>query len=128
MRFEPATAREGREEEMEASLMVMDVVVLVLLGFVLFGGPMILVDWLRKRRQAAIERQVELTDALDGRFGAMVAPVVTRPFFGPWEIQIAVPFLRSGAVARILSVVGDVFSGAGGRSASTHAADHNPID
>lgn len=105
---------------MQASLMVVSVSAFVLLGFALFGGPMILVDWLRKRRQTAIERQVALTDALDGRLGALVAPVVTKPLFGPWEIQIAVPCLRSAAAAGILSVVDDVFSGVDGRSASTY--------
>ena len=105
---------------MQASLMVVGVTAFVLLGFVLFGGPVILVDWLRRRRQAAIERQVALTDALDGRFGAMVAPVVTKPLFGPWEIRFAVPLRRSAVAGGILSVVDDVFCGAGGRSASTY--------
>jgi hypothetical protein len=105
---------------MQASLTVMGVVALLLLGFVLFGGPIILVEWLRRRRQTAIQRQVQLTDALDGRFGAMVAPVVRRPFFGPWEIRIAVPFLRSGAVGRILSVVDGVFSSIEGGGTSAY--------
>ena len=94
---------------MQASLVVVSVVAFVLLGFVLFGGPMILVDGLRKRRQRAIERQIALTDALDGRFGAMVAPVVTKRFFGPWEIQIAMPLHEFAIVGRVLSVVDDVF-------------------
>jgi hypothetical protein len=80
-----------------------------LLGFVLLGGPMLLVDWARKRREQAIERQIALTDALDGQLGAIVAPVVTKPLLGPWEIQIAVPFHRFTTVARILSVVEKVF-------------------
>jgi hypothetical protein len=101
-------------------MMVVGVVAIVLLGFVLFGGPVLLVDWLRRRRQTAIERQVALTDALDGRLGAMVAPVVTKPLFGPWEVQIAVPFLRSAATAEILAVVDNVFSGVGGMNASTY--------
>jgi hypothetical protein len=105
---------------MQASLLVASMAVFVLLGFALFGGPMILVDWFRKRREAAIERQIALTDALDGRLGAMVAPVVTKPLFGPWEVQIAVPCLRFTAVGRILSVVDDVFSGAEGTSSRAY--------
>ena len=96
---------------MQVSMMGISVVTFLLLGFALLGGPMILVDWLRTRRQTAIDRQIALTDALDGRFGAMIAPVVTKPFFGPWEIQIAVPLRLSAALPRILSVVDDVFSG-----------------
>lgn len=105
---------------MQASVMVVGVVVLVLLGFVLFGGPMILVDCLRRRRQAAIVRQVALTEALDGRLGAWVAPVVTKPFLGPWQIRLAVPCLPSTAAAEMLSVVDDVFSGVEEKGAPTY--------
>ncbi len=82
----------------------------LLVGFAIVGGPVFLVDWSRKRRQAAIERQILLTDALDRRLGAIVAPVVKKPLLGPWEIRIAVPLLRSTTAASILSVVDDVFS------------------
>lgn len=37
----------------------------VLVGFALVGGPAFMVDWFRKRRETAIERQIALTDALD---------------------------------------------------------------
>jgi hypothetical protein len=97
---------------MHVEVMMVSGAAFVLLGFVLVGGPMLLVDWSRRRQQRAIELQIALTDALDQQFGAMVAPVVTNPLFGPWEIQIAVPLplLRSAGVARILPVVDDVFS------------------
>ncbi len=88
----------------------------MLIGFALVGGPMILVDWLRSRRQTAIERQIALTEAIDRQMGAIVAPVVTKPLFGPWEIRVAVPFHRSATVARILSVVDEVFSDVAGGS------------
>jgi len=97
-----------------ATVMVFGGVTLVLFLFVLCGGPMFLVDWLRKRRQEEIARQIALTDAIDGQLGAAVAPVVTKPFFGPWEIRIAVPLHQSGKVARILSVVDEVFPGVEG--------------
>jgi len=101
---------------MDAGVMLFSGAAFVLIGLALVGGPVILVDWLRRRRETAIERQIALTDALDGRLGAMVAPVVTRPFFGPWEIRIAVPLRRSATVARILSVVDEVFRGFDGAS------------
>ena len=95
---------------MQVGVMMLSVAAFALLGFTLVGGPMLLVDWSRKRWQTVVERQIALTDALDWQLGAIVAPVVTKPLFGPWEIRIAVPFLRSAALARILSVVHDVFA------------------
>ncbi len=105
---------------MHASLMVVSGAAFVPLGFVLVVGPMLLVDWSRKRRQEVIRRQIALTDALDGQFGAIVSPTVKKPLFGPWEIRIAVPFHRSAMVARILSVVDDVFSGLEGIGSRSH--------
>jgi hypothetical protein len=96
---------------MDAGVMVVSGMAFLLLGFVLVGGPMLLADWSWKRRQTAIERQIALTDALDGQLGSIVAPVVKKPLFGPWEIRIGVPFTRLAAVATILSVVDDLFSG-----------------
>lgn len=105
---------------MHIGVMLMSGGAFVLLGFVLLGGPMCLVDWSRKRREQAIERQIMLTDALDGQLGAIVAPVVKKPLLGPWEIRIAVPCLRSVVVAGILSVVDDVFSDVAGIGASAY--------
>ncbi len=87
----------------------------VLVALLLVGGPMLLMNWIRRRRQASVDRQIELTDALDEQFGPVVAPVVRNPLFGPWEIQIAVPLwlLRSATLAGILPVVDDVFAAAG---------------
>jgi hypothetical protein len=101
--------RMGREKTVNTTAMVLGGLTLVLFLSVLCGGPMFLVDWLRKRRQEEIARQVALTDAIDGQLGAVVAPVVTKPFFGPWEIRIAVPLYQSAKVAGILSVVDDAF-------------------
>ena len=99
---------------MQAGVMLVSVAAFVLLGSTLVGGPLLLIDWARERRRTVIERQIALTDALDGQLGPIVAPVVTKPVFGPWEIQIAVPYLRSAVLARILSVVDDIFAGVEG--------------
>ena len=95
---------------MQTGIMVVSGVAFALVVFVLVGGPMIVVDWSRRRRRMAIERQIALTDALDGRLGSMVSPEVRKPLWGPWEVRIAVPFTRSAAVGRIVSVVDDMFS------------------
>ena len=92
----------------------------LLIGFTLIGGPMLLVDWLRKRRLTEIERQIALTDALDGELGAIFAPVVTKPLLGPWEVHIAVPYLEPAMTGRLLSVVDDVFAGTFGVSSSSY--------
>lgn len=86
------------------------VVIFPLIVFVLIGGPMVLADWLRNRRQQAITRQIALTDAIDGELGAIVAPVVKKPLWGPWQIRIAVPFARTAAVGKILGVAHEVLS------------------
>lgn len=92
----------------------------LLVGFALIGGPMVMTDWVRKRREAVIARQIALTDALDGRFGAIVAPVVTRPPFGPWEVRIAVPLHRSAILPRMLAAVDDAFGGGEGPTPRTY--------
>ena len=99
---------------MQAGVMLVSVTAFLLIGFALVGGPMFLVDWTRKQWQTAIERQIALTDLLDGQLGPILAPVVKKPLFGPWEIHIAVPFFRSAMVARILAAVDEVFSGVEG--------------
>jgi hypothetical protein len=81
---------------------------------------MLLADWVRSRRQSVIMRQIALTDALDGRLGAVVAPVVTKPLFGLWEVRIAVPLLGSAMLARIISVTHEVFSGVKGKHPSSY--------
>jgi hypothetical protein len=80
-----------------------------ILGLVLFGGPLV-VDWVRSRREEAVARQISLTDALDGRLGPLVAPVVRRPLWGPWEIRMDVSIPGLGAMDAILPVVDDLFS------------------
>lgn len=95
---------------MGALVMMASSAVFFVLAFTLIGGPMVLADWSRKRRETVIARQIELTDALDRRFGAIVAPVVRRPLFGSWTIRIVVPCLRSAALCQMLSVIDDVFA------------------
>jgi hypothetical protein len=105
---------------MDAGVLFVGSLVFVLLGFVLIGGPMILTDWARARRQAVVARQIELTDALDSRLGARVAPVVTKPLLGPWEVRIAVPILGAATLARMIAVVDAVFSNAGEKQSNNY--------
>jgi hypothetical protein len=84
--------------------------VVSLLAFLWIGAPILLTSWLRKRRQETVRRQIALTDAIDGELGMIVAPVVKQPLWGPWQVQLAVPFTRPAAAARILAVAHDVLS------------------
>jgi glutathione S-transferase len=97
---------------METILTGWQTLVIALFLASLFGGPVVLVDWLRKRREETIRRQIVLTEAIDGHFGAIVSPVVMvkRPIWGPWKILMAVPFARPAAVARILALANEVLS------------------
>jgi hypothetical protein len=57
-----------------------------------------------RRREAALARQVRLSDAIAAELGAVVAPVVRKRWRGSWEVRIAVPLDRPTLVARILDV------------------------
>jgi hypothetical protein len=91
----------------------------VLLGLVVLSVPVValaalaaVVDRRRSRWQAAVRRQIALTDALHARFGAVLAPVVRRR--GPrWQIAMAVPFERERVVVGALATVEELF-GRGG--------------
>ena len=78
-----------------------------------FGGilsAVLLPGWLQRRHREAARRQIALTEALDAEFGPVVAPVVKKPFRGPWRIEIAMPVGRWDTVGRIIAVADDVFS------------------
>ena len=82
-------------------LITVAVALLLVGGFAAFIA---LPDRLRRRRQESIRHQIALTDALDGALGPVVAPVVKRPFLGPWRIEIAAPLVRPATVGRALAV------------------------
>lgn len=69
-----------------------------------------LVAWRDRQLKAAVARQIALTDAIAGELGAIVAPVVKKPLWGPWQVEIAVPFARPATVGTILSIAHRVFS------------------
>jgi hypothetical protein len=95
---------------MGTGAILIGIVMFWLLVFVLIGGPAILTDWLRKRREAATSCQIAITDAIDSQFGPIVSPVVKNPMWGPWQVQIAVPIMQPGAVGRILQLVDEVLT------------------
>ena len=108
---------------MDTGVMVVSGAVVLLLGFLLVGGPMVLADWVRARRQAVIARQIALTDALDAEFGPLVAPLVRKPLFGPWEVRISVPLPGSAVLARIIAVTDAVFADIEGKPSMRYRLD-----
>ncbi len=69
-----------------------------------------LAAWRDRRRRETVNRQIALTDAIWRELGAVASPVVKRPFFGPWQIRIAVPFSRPATVGTVLSVAHRILS------------------
>jgi hypothetical protein len=88
----------------------------MLLGVLMLAVPVAvvvvlvaMVDRRRAGRQAEVDRQIELTDVLHARLGAVVAPFVRRRG-GRWRIAVAVPFERPAVVASVLTAVDQVFA------------------
>lgn len=73
------------------------------------GGLLALAAWRDRRTAARLARQVAVTDAVDRRIGAVVAPRVARGWRGPWRVMIPVPLDRPRVVAAVLAAVDEVF-------------------
>ena len=95
---------------MNPSSLLLAAAMVALYVFLWIGAPILLLGWLRSRRQEAIQHQIALTDAIDARLGPIVSPVVTKPLWGPWRVRIAMPLTRPAPVARILAITHEVLS------------------
>ena len=79
----------------------------VLIALVPVAAIWALLEWANRagrRREAAIARQIALTDALYREFGAVVAPDVTGSAARGWIVSMRVPMAGEapiGAIARI---------------------------
>jgi hypothetical protein len=71
--------------------------------------------WRERRWQAAVARQVAVTDAIAWEMGAIVAPEVKPALWGPWELRIAVPLSRPLVVGRIVAIADRVLTRIPGR-------------
>ncbi|MBI2204241.1 MAG: hypothetical protein HYU41_10370 [Candidatus Rokubacteria bacterium] len=84
---------------------------LLLQGVVLASLPVIavfavlaLAAWRDRRQAEARARQIEVTDAIHRRLGAVVAPTVAPRAWGPWRLTIPVPFERPELVAAVVGI------------------------
>ena len=64
---------------------------------------------LERSRTAAVARQIELTDAIHARLGAVVAPAVRRRAWGRWQVDIPMPLGRPETSAAVLAVAHETF-------------------
>jgi len=90
----------------------------MLTGLVMALSPILIVvallvwaEWRDRRREATVARQIRLTDAIAAELGAIVAPVVKRPLWGPWQIELAMPLGRPAMVGRVLAIAHRVLPG-----------------
>jgi hypothetical protein len=88
-----------------------------LIPFVAVAGLLWLARTLRARREAAIVRQIALTDAIHRELGAAAAPEVRRSWTRGWIVSVALPLHREGLVGAVGRITHDVFArldGSGG--------------
>lgn len=87
-----------------------------LVPLVLIMLPLALLMWVQtardRRLRERLRRQVMLTDAIHKELGPVVAPIVRRPIWGPWQVEIAVPFGRPALVCSVLSLAQEALAAA----------------
>lgn len=71
---------------------------------------------IERRREAAIARQIALTDAIHAELGAVVAPEVQRTSAGEWTVSVRVPMNREAIVSAIVRITRDLFHRLDGES------------
>ena len=107
-------------------LTLLAVLILVTLPAVALGALLALLTRVQRSRARVIEQQIALTDAIHAELGAVAAPVVTKPVFGPWRVTFAVPFGRPALVEPLIVITSRVLasvSPAGVRIVLTPRAD-----
>ncbi len=84
------------------------VVALIALPTLALVALLALVTRWQRARAHVIEQQIALTDAIHAELGAVAAPVVAKPVFGPWRVTLAVPFGRPALVEQLIVITGRV--------------------
>jgi hypothetical protein len=78
--------------------------VLASLPVVVVFAILVLATWRDRRREEAVARQIQVTDAIHRRLGAVVAPTIAPRAWGPWRLTIPVPFERPEVVASVVDI------------------------
>ena len=86
----------------------------LLIGLTLAALPIVIVLALllvsrrREDRRAELQaRQIQVTEAIHRRLGAVVAPTAREGAHGGWQLVIPVPWTRPDVVADVLDVAGE---------------------
>jgi len=115
-------------EMQEGSVVLALFAVLMLLAVpaAALGVVLAIITRVQRARTRVIEQQIALTDAIHAELGAVAAPVVAKPMFGPWRVTFAVPFGRPALVEQLIVITSRVLksaSPAGVRIVLTPRAD-----
>jgi hypothetical protein len=85
-------------------MLLLEGVVLVSLPLLFVFVPLAVAAWREKRADEARARQIAITDAIHRDVGALVAPTVEPRSWGPWRLNIPVPFERPEVVATVVDI------------------------
>lgn len=66
--------------------------------------------WRERRREMAIARQIEITDAIHRELGAVTAPTVRPGTAGSWQVSMAVPVDRPDTLGALVQIADRVIS------------------
>jgi hypothetical protein len=66
--------------------------------------------WIERRREMAVARQIELTDAIHRELGAVAAPTVRPGARGSWRVLMAVPVDRPETLGALVRIADRVIS------------------
>lgn len=83
---------------------LLGIVAALTLPLLVLVGLLAVADRLHHRRLRVVARQVEVTDAIHREFGAVVAPVVSKRWGGPWTVLMTLPperWAMAGSLAAI---------------------------
>jgi hypothetical protein len=81
----------------------------VAIPFLAVSALLKLSERLQDRRELALERQIELTDAIHWELGPVAAPVVRQRLRGGWRVSMAVPLDRAREVASLVCLTSKLF-------------------
>src|SRR5688500_13120179 len=96
---------------MEAAMLtLLAVVVLIAVPVLVLVALLTLVTRVQRSRTRVIEQQIALTDAIHAELGAVAAPVVVKPIFGPWRVTLAVPFGRPALIEQLIVITSRVLA------------------
>ena len=91
---------------------MLQLLVSLIVAIVPFGAVILclkLVKRAQRSRDEALARQIALTDAIHERLGAVVAPVVRKRPWGPWQVDIAVPLKNPETVRAVVAVTHEMW-------------------